>query len=506
MSDEIVTLNFSGDQLDASGGVWGHISSGTVQVDYSTNGGQGSILSANITIQPNSGNPFSFSASDLTISNNSGQYSIFGTPGSTNVTNPDGGTTSTYPNGGVFLAWNTITPPLIGATVATPGASSTYNPSTNTTNFTGTFASTPSNSAESGINAFIFAPVTYHVDSVGPVCFTSGTRIRTEHGEVAVEDLKVGDLVVTSSGSSRPIVWLGHRKIRCASRENPRDAWPVRVSAGAFGEGKPERDLYLSPGHAICVDCVGEVLIPVGKLVNGATITREVRETIDYWHVELESHDVLFAEGLEAESYINVDNRLFFAGDLASAPDAAHGLEDYCRPFVEGGPVLGAVRAQLEARAEALGSSRMGAPDFRLVVDGTVQPPLASGNAAVFLLPRDARDVRLVAKTFVPADDRGSSGDARALGLCLYGISFSDGETMIRVARDDTRLDAGCHDIEASLRWTKAELRLDRSLWSELKGEQILLRVDHDAGTLRGWASPAGANAQESPALLRLIA
>ncbi len=105
-------------------------------------------------------------------------------------------------------------------------------------------------------------------------CFVTGTLIRTARGEIAVENLRIGDLVVTTEGRERPIVWIGHREIDCTARATPRDAWPVRIAAGAFGEKRPARDLYVSPGHGLCVDCVGEALIHAQSLVNGATIAR----------------------------------------------------------------------------------------------------------------------------------------------------------------------------------------------------------------------------------------
>ena len=83
------------------------------------------------------------------------------------------------------------------------------------------------------------------------------------------------------------------------------------IRAGAFGVNAPERDLYLSPGHAVCVDAMGEVFVPVGQLINGDSIAPEEVDDVVYWHVELESHDVLLAEGLACESYMDAGNRAF---------------------------------------------------------------------------------------------------------------------------------------------------------------------------------------------------
>jgi len=200
------------------------------------------------------------------------------------------------------------------------------------------------------------------------VCFCSGTQIRTTRGEVAVEDLAVGDLAVTASGVARPIKWIGHRKV-----EQPlRAAWPVRVMAGAFGEGLPARDLFLSPGHAVCVDVMDAVFVPVSQLINGATIAQVEVADVTYWHVELESHDVLLAEGMPCESYMDAGNRAFFGreyGRLAEIDPAraAESLARYARPFVDKGPVVAAIRQRLDARAEALRSTQT---ELRLKVSG----------------------------------------------------------------------------------------------------------------------------------------
>ena len=129
--------------------------------------------------------------------------------------------------------------------------------------------------------------------TIGVVRFRSGTSIRTAGGDVSVEDLRVGDLAVTASGATRPIVWLGHREVSCANHPDARSIWPVRIAAEAFGRGLPERDLYVSPGHSLCVTVVEPMLIQAADLINGATIQRVPVDTVDYWHVELESHDIL---------------------------------------------------------------------------------------------------------------------------------------------------------------------------------------------------------------------
>ncbi len=192
-----------------------------------------------------------------------------------------------------------------------------------------------------------------------PVCFVTGTGIRVirdgRTADVAVEDLRVGDRAVTASGAVRPIVWIGHRHLAGQGSTLPHGQQPVRVSAGAFGAGLPARDLTLSPGHPVLVganeDAQGGHLVPIQCLINGTTIVRMPEAAVTYWHVELDAHDILLAEGLAAESYIDGGDRPFFAQASDHAlhnPDfVAPGWSARCRPVAVGGPVVAAERARL---------------------------------------------------------------------------------------------------------------------------------------------------------------
>ncbi len=147
-------------------------------------------------------------------------------------------------------------------------------------------------------------------------CFRAGTHIQTESGEVTVERLTPDDVVVTRSGRLRPVRWIGHRRIWLAFHPKPQDVYPVRVQAHAFGPGLPHRDLSVSPDHALFLD---GVLIPARNLCNGATIRQEPMDAVEYFHVELERHDVLLAEGMHCESYLDTGNRTAFANGADEA-------------------------------------------------------------------------------------------------------------------------------------------------------------------------------------------
>jgi hypothetical protein len=148
------------------------------------------------------------------------------------------------------------------------------------------------------------------VDVVLAICFMAGTQILTPYGEVAVETLKRGDLVLTADGAVKPVIWLGRQTISTLFAD-PIRVWPIRVKAGALGENLPSRDLVLSPDHALLV---GGVLIHAGALVNGLSIVREgdVPEVFTYFHVELDDHSLILAENTPAETFVDNVERLAF--------------------------------------------------------------------------------------------------------------------------------------------------------------------------------------------------
>lgn len=147
------------------------------------------------------------------------------------------------------------------------------------------------------------------VETAAP-CFATGTRIRTEEGEVAVEDLAIGDMVLTVTGEALPIRWIGQRLVAVSRHPAPESVRPIRVPAHAFGAGLPARDLILSPDHALFAE---GVLVPVKHLVGAGGIAPVAMEQVTYWHVELDRHEVILAEGLPAESYLDTGDRPSFA-------------------------------------------------------------------------------------------------------------------------------------------------------------------------------------------------
>jgi autotransporter passenger strand-loop-strand repeat protein len=191
-------------------------------------------------------------------------------------------------------------------------------------------------------------------------CFAAGTRIATPSGDLPVESLSIGQAVLSPWGEAMNVRWLGFRHVDCARHPRPEDVWPVRVRANAFRPGVPARDLFLSPDHAIFLAPPGlrPVLVPVRCLIDGASVTQEQRGEITYWHVELERHAVLLAEGLPCESFLDTGNRAAFANggpavQLHPTFAAAEWQARACAPQVRGGPVLDWARALLAERRRA---------------------------------------------------------------------------------------------------------------------------------------------------------
>ncbi len=193
-------------------------------------------------------------------------------------------------------------------------------------------------------------------------CFAAGTRIRTKAGDIAVEDLRVGDRVVTQDGRLRPITWIGHRHIRPDRHPRPWQVRPVRIEAHAFGPNQPRAALSLSPDHAILAE---GVLIPIKHLINGMTVRQVETDSVTYFHVELPEHDVILAEGLPAESYLDTGDRLSFANGAVTDLHPAFGSarEDVTltmdalgfAPLRIVGPEVERVRARLAARVGDMG-------------------------------------------------------------------------------------------------------------------------------------------------------
>jgi len=150
------------------------------------------------------------------------------------------------------------------------------------------------------------------IENLVIVCFTAGTKILTAAGQVAVEDLAAGDMVVTRDNGVQPLRWVGSRKVSLAELTVRPELQPVRIGAGALGSLGPERTMMLSPQHRVLIEGARaemyfgecEVLIPAKHLVGLADVTRSLpAEGVVYVHLLFDRHEIVLSDGLWTESF-----------------------------------------------------------------------------------------------------------------------------------------------------------------------------------------------------------
>ncbi len=264
-------------------------------------------------------------------------------------------------------------------------------------------------------------------------CFAAGTLILTNRGEIPVEHLLADDLVIgMRRGKLAPVRRIGRYEVDLRSLPNPDAINPVRVLAGAFGPGQPNRDLVLSPDHALYVE--GH-LITVRHLLNGATIRQESCDSIAYHHVVLDPHEILLANGMTAGSCLD------------------SGQAEACAPELPKGAPLAASRQKLLDRATVLGHATTPDPDLCVMAGGRMLRPNPVADGVQYRVPKGARSVRILSRCFVPQQIRPADPDCRRLGIGVTSIRL-DGR-VVELAGD--RLGKGWHAAEQGLRWTNGE-------------------------------------------------
>jgi len=177
-------------------------------------------------------------------------------------------------------------------------------------------------------------------------CFLKGTKIRAVEGERKIEDLAIGDLLPTKFGGLRPIQWIGRYSLK---KSDPSKAWvkeaqPVRIARSALAPNVPHADLYVTAAHSLLID---GVLVPAEMLINGKTITRyePTSDELELFHIKLESHDVIYAEGAPAETLLHVDESFVNFAEYLRQYGMPETAEGRCAPLVHTGG-----RAELMSR------------------------------------------------------------------------------------------------------------------------------------------------------------
>lgn len=164
------------------------------------------------------------------------------------------------------------------------------------------------------------------------VCFTHGTIFSTAKGEVPIERLRSGDLLVTQDNGLQPIQWIWARKQTCGKIQKSPNLNAIKIKKNALGKGTPKRDLYVSKQHRILLHSTitkrmygkHEILVPAKDLVGMHGISEApIKGDITYYHILMENHEILIAEGTPAES-------LYLGAEAvhAIAPEALEEIEN----------------------------------------------------------------------------------------------------------------------------------------------------------------------------------
>jgi hypothetical protein len=305
-----------------------------------------------------------------------------------------------------------------------------------------------------------------------PLCFLAGTRIQTDRGEVPVERLAIGDNAITLGGLARPIAWIGKGRV-LSTRFRRTAASPVILRKGALADNVPNAELRITRAHGLYVD---GVLIPVEFLVNHRSILWDDRaQEVTLFHIELETHDVLIANGAPAESYRDDGNRWLFQ-NAASAPLAA--AQAPCVPVLTGGAVVDAAwRRFLDRAGPRPHRVLTDDPDLHLIADGVrVDAVRRRGGRFTFRLASAAAPVRLVSRAASP-QELGLARDPRVLGVGIQALSLVQGGRRHVIEAGDARLIEGFHafEAEAGLRWTTGDAVLPPEVFGGALGAVDLI-------------------------------
>ena len=174
-------------------------------------------------------------------------------------------------------------------------------------------------------------PVSVNTTDPYNYCFLEGTLIKTPEGERSVESIKMGDNVMSADGRELTVRWMGHETIRNGIGASIHKA-PIKITAGAFGDGLPLSDLYVSNAHAFLLD--GHLVV-ASALINRETITAvpfsDMPSEFTYWHIETEEHELVVANGVAAETLSGAPERKDF--DNYDSYVAQYGADRIIQPM-----------------------------------------------------------------------------------------------------------------------------------------------------------------------------
>ena len=181
-------------------------------------------------------------------------------------------------------------------------------------------------------------------------CFLEATKIQTATGERQIETLGIGDFLPTMFGGLRPIQWIGRYPLKKSDPSKPwaKGVLPVRISRSALAPNVPHADLYVTGGHSLFLD---GLLVPVGNLINGTSIRHDERDydELEFFHIKLESHDVIYAEGTPVDTLLNVDESAVNFAEYFRRYGMPETQETPCAPRVTYGGGRGEFKSRIRS-------------------------------------------------------------------------------------------------------------------------------------------------------------
>jgi autotransporter passenger strand-loop-strand repeat protein len=301
----------------------------------------------------------------------------------------------------------------------------------------------------------------------GTPCFCRGTRMLTDRGEVTVDNLAIGDHVMTLAGEPKPITWIGCGCVLVTRGRRSADT-PILVRKGAWAPNVPCRNLRITKGHSLFLD---DVLIPAEFLINHRSILWDDRAgQVEFYHIELATHDVLLADGAPAESYRDDGNRWLFQNANTGWDQPP---KSPCAPVLTGGPVVDAAwRRFLDRAGPRPGLPLTDEPDLHLLMDGKrIDGSLRPNGHRAFDLPRRPWELRMVSRAGSPAE-LGLARDPRMLGVAVRHVQVWQGARLRMVDAADESLAEGFHAFEPDngFRWTDGDALLPATLFAGIEG------------------------------------
>ncbi|KAA8384422.1 Hint domain-containing protein [Acetobacter sp. DmW_136] len=313
------------------------------------------------------------------------------------------------------------------------------------------------------------------------ICYLAGSMIRTPNGDVAVEDLRVGDAVLAygrGEAEPRQIVWAGHAQATVnPTLADDEAGYPVRIVQDAIADGVPYKDMLVTPEHCLYFD--GR-FVPVRMLVNGSSIFYDRTFTsYTYYHIETPEHAVIMADGVLSESYLDTGNRTSFRSSgivlasIGSKPrnwsvNAAAPLctqKEFVQPLFE----------KIANRDNALGHAPAQPAPRELLTDPDICLQTNTGKRIraikvqdgyyTFMLPENVQSVQIVSRASRPCDVEGPFvDDRRKLGVAIGQVTLCDTQNMQEISTHLQNEDIpGWYVLEhgGAARWTNGNAMLD---------------------------------------------